>query len=125
MFKRNMVLLISIIFLLSMINARDEDYGFGGAVAVSLLACLAPFSALCMVNRLEGMTIRPLALHAASYIIGAVGVMMYAYYAINGKTDPEGAAHMHVIVFPALYLMVSALLVFFARLIEGYAKEKP
>jgi hypothetical protein len=103
MFKKVVFTITIIIFILSIVNAVDESENPAYIFLVSLLAILSPLLSACIVFLVKGKTHRPKVLEICTYIVGAVGLVCYAGYAANGTTNPDTAAHMHLILFPVAY----------------------
>ena len=92
------------IFTLAFVNAADEEiYGVLRIVRYSFYAIAAPTAAVGFVIYTQRRRGNPLILHLGAYLVLAVGLCGYGTYAANGKTDPNTAAHMHVILFPVIY----------------------
>jgi len=80
----------------------------------SFLAILAPIVSTVIVFLIRKRIRRLKSPEIGAYTVGAVGLVAYTYYAINGQTDPNTSAHMHVICFPLLYFLFSLLVMIFS-----------
>jgi len=118
MFNKIIAIVILLIFGLSVINAADEAIGVVyeasgfvyvvvDVVVVSFLAVLAPIISMAIAVLMRKVVRRPKVPEIGAYIVGAVGLVAYTYYVANGQTDPNTAAHMHVVLFPVLYVLFS------------------
>lgn len=122
MFKKIIVIVILTIFILSTINAVDESQNPIYIILASLLAILPPVLSACMVffvnaNKSKVMEI-------CVYFIGAVGLFFYTIYAVNGTTDPDTSAHMHIILFPVVYGLFSIFVLTIGIRISSFVKAK-
>jgi cytochrome bd-type quinol oxidase subunit 2 len=98
---------ICLVFGLSMINARDEGFDLYWMGLLSLLAVLAPLITARWALKARDHEPQPVLSRVCAFIVLGVGVAAYTYYASNGRANPDTAAHMHVVTFPILYLILA------------------
>ena len=100
-------------FLSALFNYYEEGYFFGihsflvatvGAIFGSLLSS----SVYLLSTKKESLPSLPLAV--AAVIVTSVSLLLYVYYALNGKAEnsAESAAQVHVLVAP-IFLAVFSL----------------
>ena len=123
MFKKASVLGIALMLVLSVVNAADENYGAGGILILSFFAVAAPTLAVVIASYAKNQVKKPLLLQIGAYVVLVLGVIAYGYYAANGKTDPDTAAHMHVVLFPIIYTALCLIIMFVFGLV-GFISNK-
>jgi 4-amino-4-deoxy-L-arabinose transferase-like glycosyltransferase len=96
---------IALIFLLSGFDTYQERGEWIETLFIGVIAIIAPVITVIWA----GIRKRVVELRwwraIISGVVFAVGLSAYAYYASNGPSDPDTAGHMHVILFPIIYLM--------------------
>jgi predicted neutral ceramidase superfamily lipid hydrolase len=122
-FKKAPVLGIALILVLSAVNAADENYGVGGIIILIFFSVVAPTLALVIASFAKNQVKKPLLLQIGAYVVLVLGVVTYGYYVVDGKTDPNTAAHMHVYFFPIIYTALSLIIMFVFWLV-GFISNK-
>ena len=107
MFRKIVFTVILVIFILSIVNAIDESENPVYVFLVSVLAILPLLLSACIVFFIKmNVRIRKV-MEICVYIVGAAGLACYAAYAANGATAPDTSAHMHLVLFPTVYMLFS------------------
>lgn len=120
-FLASMLGLIAALALFDGVQESDFFYGFIGAS----LAMIAP--ATCWGSAFRRR--RANKVHAASYAgaigVAAIGVFAYFGYAVTGVSNPDTAGHMHVVLFPIVYLILSWAVCIPLLLIDMFRNKRP
>lgn len=81
-------------------TAQEDQYEIIGLVIP--LAVLGPLFSFFWLWPRSGVPAR-----IVYFFILAVGLAMYIFYVLSGPSDPDTAGHMHTVLFPILYIILS------------------
>ena len=116
----SLLLMIMAIFILAVINSSEEELpSTGFFIETVLLAIVAPSIAsliFILVSRKQGKFNKTF--YITSLVSCIIGLLAYSNYAINGKSDSlHSASHMHVIMFPIMYIVLTFFMLIAATII--------
>ena len=126
-FKTKNTLILCVIIGLTLLfaayNSWEEKlptilFYLGTVIAAIIPSCFALFILYFVRNKIY--LIKTI-FQIIAYIISLFGLSIYIFYAFNGKSDSlHGAAHMHVIMFPLTYLVLSLGLIILGIVLSSF-----
>lgn len=105
------------IFILAVVDISAESKAMI-SYFVPVLAVLPALLAFVVAKYIKFGVYKGYSLWGSSYISMLLGLLGWAYYAFNGKSDPNTSAHMHIVLFPVIHLVFSLCLI-----VVGYVSE--
>jgi peptidoglycan/LPS O-acetylase OafA/YrhL len=107
--NRILAIMLVLIAVFAFLDGKQED-GLSYGVIGACLAVVAP--ALCWGVAFQGRQgkRRNSLSYAVALLVAVIGLLAYTFYVINGPSDPDTAGHMHVVLFPILYLIAAMII---------------
>jgi len=122
MANKILVVMLITLCIISFLNGVQED-GIKSGVIGAAFAMLGPliFSYMAYTKRKTSIS------YKFSYIgvmfLNSCALVMYSIYLYSGQSNPDTAGHMHIIMFPIVFIFFGTFIMkFFTLLDEGKDK---
>lgn len=97
---------VCLIFGCTVYDAIDEGYDLWLSFRLAFIATIPPIVAYGLARWSRSRVRQPLYVDFLAGLVLLAGVPLYIGYAMNGRTNPDTAAHLHFALAPILYLLL-------------------
>jgi hypothetical protein len=100
---------VCLVFVCAVYDAREDTYQWSAAFVLALIASFPPALTYVLAHWSRRQTRRAWLVDLLALLLLLLGATLYVWYAVNGETNPETAAHLHFFAAPFVYSLLVIL----------------